>query len=82
MIMQRGGSVYIMTNPLRTVVYTGVTSDLRTEYLSIELIFIKAALRINIIVLFVFTTVIIVPLMKLLLLRNKSKSGTERKKTS
>lgn len=31
MIMQRGGSVYIMTNALRTVVYVGVTSDLRNR---------------------------------------------------
>jgi putative endonuclease len=27
--MQKGGTVYIMTNKLRTVVYVGVTSDLR-----------------------------------------------------
>jgi putative endonuclease len=26
--MQKGGSVYIMSNTLRTVLYTGVTSDL------------------------------------------------------
>ena len=26
--MQRGGTVYIMTNSLKTVLYTGVTSDL------------------------------------------------------
>ncbi len=26
--MQKGGSVYIMTNPLHSVLYTGVTSDL------------------------------------------------------
>lgn len=26
--MKRGGTVYIMTNVLRTVLYTGVTSDL------------------------------------------------------
>lgn len=29
--MVHGGSVYIMTNRLRTVVYIGVTSDLRTR---------------------------------------------------
>jgi len=29
--MEHGGSVYIMTNRLRTVVYIGVTSDLRTR---------------------------------------------------
>jgi len=28
MIMQRGGCVYIMTNKLNTVLYTGVTSDI------------------------------------------------------
>ncbi len=26
--MQRGGTVYIMTNQLKTVLYTGITSDL------------------------------------------------------
>lgn len=29
--MNYGGSVYIMTNKLRTVLYTGVTSDLRNR---------------------------------------------------
>jgi putative endonuclease len=29
--MEHGGSVYIMTNRLRTVVYIGVTSNLRTR---------------------------------------------------
>ncbi|QNA45037.1 GIY-YIG nuclease family protein [Lacibacter sediminis] len=29
--MQRGGSVYIMTNNIRTTLYIGVTSDLRTR---------------------------------------------------
>ncbi len=31
--MAHGGSVYIMTNVLRTVVYIGVTSELRTRIL-------------------------------------------------
>lgn len=31
--MEHGGSVYIMTNQLRTVVYIGVTSDLRIRIL-------------------------------------------------
>jgi putative endonuclease len=29
--MQRGGTVYIMTNALKTVLYTGVTADLITR---------------------------------------------------
>ena len=29
--MQRGGTVYIMTNVLKTVLYTGVTADLATR---------------------------------------------------
>ncbi len=29
--MKHGGCVYIMTNKLRTVLYTGVTSDLRNR---------------------------------------------------
>ena len=29
--MQRGGSLYIMTNSTRTTLYIGVTSDLRTR---------------------------------------------------
>jgi putative endonuclease len=29
--MERGGSIYIMTNKLRTTLYIGVTSDLRTR---------------------------------------------------
>lgn len=31
--MERGGSVYIMTNSTRTTLYIGVTSDLRTRIL-------------------------------------------------
>ncbi|MFL9485578.1 GIY-YIG nuclease family protein [Chitinophagaceae bacterium LWZ2-11] len=31
--MKRGGSVYIVTNELRTVLYTGVTSDLMKRIL-------------------------------------------------
>lgn len=31
--MVKGGSVYVMTNQLRTVVYIGVTSDLRNRVL-------------------------------------------------
>ena len=29
--MQRGGSIYIMTNKNKTVLYTGVTSDLKAR---------------------------------------------------
>jgi putative endonuclease len=31
MIMQRGGCVYIMTNKINSVLYTGVTSDLMSR---------------------------------------------------
>jgi putative endonuclease len=31
MLMQRGGCVYIITNKEHSVLYTGVTSDLRTR---------------------------------------------------
>lgn len=31
--MERGGSVYIMSNSTRTTIYIGVTSDLRTRVL-------------------------------------------------
>lgn len=31
--MQRGGSVYIMTNTVRTTIYIGATSDLRIRVL-------------------------------------------------
>jgi putative endonuclease len=45
--MTKGGSVYIMTNKLKTTLYIGVTSDLQVRIRQHKDHFFKAALLMN-----------------------------------
>ncbi len=45
--MTKGGSVYIMTNKLKTTLYIGVTSDLQARIRQHKNHFLKAALLLN-----------------------------------